>query len=73
MERDFFEFEFRGRKTENGCENWLSRIESDAAPLIESVVQRRPMSDREARIWATFVGTLFGRTRKVREIGRAHV
>jgi hypothetical protein len=66
VERDFFEFELNGKKTENRYENWLAKIESDAAGVIESVIQQRQMSDSDAEIWATFVGALFGRTRKVR-------
>ena len=66
-ERDFFEFELRGEKTNNRYENWLSRIETDATPMLDVIMQRRILSDRDAQIWATFVGSLFGRTRKVRD------
>ncbi len=66
VERDFFEFEVRGKKTENRYEQWLSHIEGDAASVLESIVQRRQISNRDAEIWGTFVASLFGRTRKVR-------
>jgi hypothetical protein len=66
VEHDFFEFEFRGKKTTNSYENWLSRIEADAALMLEDIMERRLLSRREAEIWATFVASLFGRTRKVR-------
>jgi Protein of unknown function (DUF4238) len=66
VERDFFEFELRGKKTQNGYENWLSQIEGDAVPVLEAIVLRRQISSRDAEVWATFVAALFGRTRKVR-------
>lgn len=66
VERDFFEFELRGKKTNNSYEKWLSRIETDAASCFEAIVQSKTLGQREAQIWATFVASLFGRTRKVR-------
>ncbi len=65
-ERDFFEYELRGQKTDNSYEKWLGEIETAAAPLLDAICQRREISKQEASIWATFVGALFGRTRKVR-------
>lgn len=69
VERDFFEFEFRGKKTNNSYEKWLSSIEDSAAPLLQAIIERRSLSQRDAEAWARFVATLFGRTRKV----RAHI
>lgn len=66
VERDFFEFEVRGKRTRNRYENWLSRIEADAAQMLRGITERRPLSRQDAEIWATFVASLFGRTRKVR-------
>ncbi len=66
VEHDFFEFELRGKKTNNSYEKWLSQIEADAALLLEPIIQRRQISNRDAQVWATFVASLFGRTRKVR-------
>jgi hypothetical protein len=66
VERDFFEFELRGKKTNNQYENWLSRIESDAALMLESIMQHRQLNRQDAEVWATFVASLFGRTRKVK-------
>jgi hypothetical protein len=66
VERDFFEFEFRGRKTNNRFEKWLSKIEADATTLLPAIIGRRSLVPSEAQVWATFVALLFGRTRKVR-------
>src|SRR5271157_755941 len=65
-ERDFFEFELHGRKTNNRYENWLAQIEGEAWPILQLLIERRRLSDRQARSWAEFVASLFGRTRKVR-------
>jgi hypothetical protein len=67
VQRDFFEYELRGKKTANQYENWLSEIESAATPVLESIIQRRQINNRDAEIWGIFVASLFGRTRKVRE------
>ena len=66
VENNYFEFEFRGKKTNNKYENWLSQVEGNAAATLEGIMQRRVLSRREAEIWATFVAALFGRTRKVK-------
>ena len=66
VERDFFEFELRGKKTNNSYENWLSHIEGNAANLLSSIKQRRQISNEDAVLWSQFVASLFGRTRKVR-------
>lgn len=70
VERDYFEFEYRGVKTNNKYENWLSQIEGNGAAMLDIIIQRPAVTRREdAEIWAAFVASLFGRTRKV----RAHV
>jgi hypothetical protein len=66
VERDFFEFELRGKKTNNSYENWLSQIEGNAANLLNTIRERRQIGNEDAVIWAQFVASLFGRTRKVR-------
>ncbi len=67
VEGDYFEFEHRGKKTNNRYENWLSQIESNAVVMLDGIIQRRAISCREdAEIWTTFVASLFGRTRKVK-------
>ena len=65
-ERYFYEFEFRGKKTNNRYENWLSQVEGNAAVILGGIMQRRILTRQEAEIWATFVAALFGRTRKVK-------
>lgn len=65
-QRDFFEYEIRGRKTNNTYENWLERNETAAGPLLDAILRRRLISRQQAEIWAVFVAALFGRTRKVR-------
>lgn len=66
VESKYFEFEFRGNKTNNRYENWLSQVEGNATAVLEGIMQRRILSRREAEMWATFVAALFGRTRKVK-------
>lgn len=66
VERDYLEFELRGDKTNNRIEIWQSQIEAEASRLHSAIVQRRQISQRDAEIWARFVASLFGRTRKVR-------
>lgn len=43
------------------------RVEGNAACLLNLMKKRKPISSENAMIWATFVASLFGRTRKVRE------
>lgn len=66
VENNYFEFEFRGKKTNNRYENWLSHVEGNAVVILEGIKQRRILTRQEAEIWATFVAALFGRTRKVK-------
>jgi len=66
VERDFYEFEHRGKTTDNRYENWLSQIEGDAAQLLQSILQRRRLRKGDAEAWGMFVSSLFGRTKKVR-------
>lgn len=65
-ERDFYEYEFRGRKTANACEDWLGEIENEAKSVLPLVLERRQLSQRQAITWASFVASLFAPTRKVR-------
>jgi hypothetical protein len=67
-ERDFCEYSVKGRSTSNLYENWLGRIENDAARLVDKLLgspaQIRPS---DAVIWASYVASLFLRTQKVRD------
>ena len=65
-ERDFYEFDLAGTKTNNTYEDWLSRIESDAKRAFPAFVEGRKIGNDEAAIWSYFVAFLFWRTRKVR-------
>ncbi len=65
-ERDFYEYELNGRKTDNKYEDWLARVESDAAKILPLLIGRQPLGQRDAVIWSAFVASLFARTRKVR-------
>jgi hypothetical protein len=65
-ERDFYEFEVNGKSTNNRYEKWLGRIENDAAPLLDKLVNRQQFDPWESRVWAYYVATLFLRTQKVR-------
>ena len=46
VEGDYFEFKYRGAKTNNKYENWLAKIESNAAVILESIIQRRSITCR---------------------------
>jgi hypothetical protein len=66
-EHDFYEFELNGRKTLNKCENWLAQVEGEAARILPSLINREMLAPDDCVKWATFVGSLFYRTRKVRK------
>jgi|ERR1035441_2451572 hypothetical protein len=66
-ERDFYEYSVRGRSTGNRYENWLARIENDAAPLADKLVGLEQIGPSEAVVWASYVASLFLRTQKVRD------
>lgn len=65
-ERDFYEYNVNGKTTNNRYEQWLGRIESDAAALVETLLDQRHLTQREVAIWASYVASLFLRTQKVR-------
>jgi hypothetical protein len=65
-ERDFYEYELAGRKTENACEDWLARIEDDARKVLPLISESQQLNKEQATTWACFVASLFARTRKVR-------
>lgn len=66
IERDFYEYQLDGRATNNQYEDWLARVEADASAILQRLVDRANLQQWEAVIWATFVASLFVRTRKVR-------
>ena len=65
-ERDFYEFEVNGRKTNNEYENWLGRIENDAAARLRILLGHSRLGQWDATVWASYVASLFVRTGKVR-------
>lgn len=65
-ERDFYEYELNGKKTNNRYENWLGRIENDAAPRLQLLLSRSPIGQWDATVWAGYVASLFVRTEKYR-------
>jgi hypothetical protein len=66
-ERDFYEYDVNGRRTENKYERWLAGIEDAAAPIHQSLINRQPLGQREEAHWALYVASLFLRTKKVRD------
>jgi hypothetical protein len=66
VERDFYEYDLGGKKTDNDYEDWLSRIESDANAIFSTVVGNQPINPGDAAVWSYCVASLFYRTRKVR-------
>jgi hypothetical protein len=66
FELDFYEYELNGKKTSNEYENWLGRIENDAAVILPSLLHSSRPGQRSATIWALYVASLFIRSRKYR-------
>lgn len=66
-ERDYFEYEVNGQKTDNKIENWLAIIETRAADVYPAILDGSQLNDHQRIVWATFVASLFLRTRKVRD------
>lgn len=66
-ERDFYEFELNGRRTQNKYENWLAEVEGEAARIVPSIIKHEVLGPEDRVKWATFVASLFYRTRKVRK------
>src|SRR5579862_465237 len=44
VERDFYEYELNGRKTNNRYEDWLGRIEADATTMLRAVMARQQLT-----------------------------
>lgn len=65
-ERDFYECDVNGKRTENSYERWLKRIEDRAAPLHGRLLNRQQLSHQDSIAWAVYVASLFLRTKKVR-------
>lgn len=65
-ERDFYEFELNGKKTNNRYENWLGRIENDAATKLPLLLSRSQLGVHDATVWAAYVASSFARTEKYR-------
>lgn len=66
-ERDFYEYELNGRKTQNKYENWLAEVEGEANKIVPQIIKRENLAPPDCIKWATFVASLFYRTRKVRK------
>jgi len=66
-ERDFYEYELNGRKTNNKYEDWLAAVEGNASRVLPMLTSRRHVSRHDAVAWSVFVACLFTRTRKVRK------
>jgi len=65
-ERDFYEFEVNGRRTNNLYEDWLARLEDGAKSVLPKVMAREELTSWEAATWSAFVASTFIRTRKYR-------
>ena len=66
-ERDFYEYEFNGRSTNNKYEDWLATIEANASKVLPKLTSRQQVNQQNAVVWSAFVASLFARTRKVRK------
>jgi hypothetical protein len=65
-ERDYFEYEVGGQKSNNAIENWLAEIETRAGDVYPAILSGELLTDDVATNWAVYVASLFLRTRKVR-------
>jgi len=65
-ERDFYEYDVNGKRTNNRYELWVGRIENDAAPILGALLNQQPLNQKEVTVWASYVASLFLRTQKVR-------
>lgn len=66
-ERDFYEYELNGRRTNNKYEDWLAAVEGNACRVLPRLTSRQHLSQQDAIVWSAFVASLFARTRKVRK------
>ncbi len=66
-ERDFYEYELNGRKTNNKYEDWLAAVEGKACSVLPMVINRQQLRQKDAIVWSAFMASLFARTRKVRQ------
>lgn len=65
-ETDFYEYELNGKKTNNRYENWLGRIENEAAVKLQILLNHNRLGQRDKFAWASYVASLFIRTSKYR-------
>jgi len=66
LERDFYEYEWNGRKTHNKYEKWLAGVEGNPCGVLPIITSRQQLRQQDAVVWSAFVASLFVRTRKVR-------
>lgn len=65
-ERDFYEYDVNGKRTNNRYERWLGRIENDAVTVTEALLNQQQLNQKQMTVWASYVASLFLRTQKVR-------
>ena len=66
-EEDYFEYTVNGETTANRYENWFQRFETDAAAIYSTIHAGQALTGEHQIVWASFVATVFLRSRKVRE------
>lgn len=66
VERDYNEFDLGATKTDYSVEALFGVIEGNAAPIVDEMLSGRQLSLTQVQCWATYVASLFLRTRKVR-------
>lgn len=66
-EEDYFEYTVNDEATANRYENWFQRFETDAAAIYPIIHAEQPLTGEQEIVWASFVATVFLRSRKVRE------
>lgn len=66
-ERDYFEYTVNGEATNNRYEDWFQRFETDASAIYPIILAGKPLTAEQEIVWASFIATMFLRSRKVRE------
>jgi Protein of unknown function (DUF4238) len=64
---DFYEYDVKGRRTNNEYDGWLGAIENDAAKIVDNVQNGSHLTQRDRLAWSFYVASLFRRTAKYRD------
>ena len=66
-ERGFYEYNLGGEKSNSRFDQWFQTVEAKSGKLYDVLTCDLEISSEQALEWATFIATLFHRSRKIRE------